>query len=243
MAVRTSLIFGVTTETNQPTNSRPHSGGWSESVWSGDDTVDISDIRALAERRSRLLPKQIQIIGYRTAKYSLENGVLTPQGANAGNFRYPGYSGWTCDMPQIGLMLSLRANLGNTSRQTIRGLPDEMVTTGEFQPTPTFLANLREYLSLLVDGQWGFIGRLLSNATARILSITDAGVVTLAEAADLNENNFVRLLRVRDNDGNPVTGRYRIGPVTNAGTTFTLIGYNHGVSVSSVGRIRKDQIY
>lgn len=216
---RYTMLFDFTTNPVNRQDASAHSGGWSESVWGNPTSDPAFYLRRLAERRGGLLADSCSIIGWRYENFDISGNRLLPQGASSGRFLYPG-SQASINMPQDALMCSGSTGTGpNTSRFTLRGLPDTIVVNGEYSPTNGFRLNLDEYFTEL-RFQWGFIGRVRTNATARVLSINPAtGVVELDANVGGGNGDFLRLLRVRGALGAPIQGAFRIQAV--AGGNYT----------------------
>jgi len=223
IAVRTSLLFAVTTDPTDTAAANPHSGGWSESFWGPQIANQLPYTQTLALHRARLLPGEAQIIGYRIETFDLSGNKLTPSGATSGRFRYPGVPGRDLNLPQDALMMSGQAaGAINNSRFNLRCLPDGMTTGGEYQPTPAYKATLTLYSQVCTNGHWGFIGRVKSGSSARVNSIA-GGVVTLnAPVGGVANVSFLRLNRVYDVNGNPVKGSFLITAIN--GNAYTVAG-------------------
>ena len=242
MLRRISLIFGVTTEVSDRDSASPHSGGWSESYWDNSEATITSFVPSFARIRAALLPKQAAVIGYRVAVYTIQGNRLIPGGTSSSRILCPGRSSLETDLPQVAVQMSMTGPAGNASRMTLRGMPDDVMVKGEYQPDAAFKRLMTLFTNQLVEGNWGFVGRNLALPTQRVLSITAGGVATLAGPSGAGEGDYVRLLRVTNNDGDPVTGVFRVTVSIDGGTVVTLANWPAGVTVGESGRIRKDEV-
>jgi len=240
MPSKLTLIFQVTTIAQDPAKARNHTGGWTESLWRPGTETTKQTIDQYAEFRARLLPRETSIVGYRQQVYTLDGNSLKAGGASTGNLNQPGNNQLRTDLPQVSLQCALRtADAPNIGRLMLRGIPDDQMFTGEFNPTPQFDLDLKAYLALLAGLQTRFLGRNLINQNVRIESIT-ANVMTTAEPTGAGAGNYVRLLRCRDTFGRPVNGTFRCSSVV--GNVHTLVGFDPNIIVLNSGRARLDML-
>lgn len=228
LLTRITNIFMLTTSPTDLSTAQPHSAGWSESVWTALNSAVYNPLwTTWAYRRALMLPKQGSIVGFRSALYDLVGNKILPRGAAAGKWLIPGNAAFTTDLPQVSLEVSsTAAGASNTSRMTLRGIPDSMMVGGEYQPTPTFKASFTIMANALLGNNFGFVGRDLSQPSSRV-NLAAAGVVTLdANIGGVAGTSYLRFHRVNDNDDKPVKGTYRITNI--AGNVYTLqIGRAH----------------
>jgi len=242
MPQRVTFLFQITTTPQNRSDAAPHTGGWSESWWSN-TPVDLggSFVQGLAQGRARLLPAQGSIVGVRSAIYTLSGNKLLPGGSSTGKLQYPGSASRPTDLPQVALeMTGSTAGQPNASRFTLRGMPDEIMVGGEYQPDSAFRGAVTAFCNRLVTAGWSFVGRDLSKPSANILSIA-GGVMTLDASIGAAAGDYVRMRRVYDDDVNPVKGAYRVTLVAGAGTVLTLANMDATVSVAN-GSARVDEI-
>jgi hypothetical protein len=245
MPSHVSLLMQMVTDPEDLTVAQPHSGGWSEGTWV-DFNITSSDvrIRQWATKRAVLLPLEAAIIGFRIARYTISGNKLLPAGTATGKFLYPGNSRYRTDLPQVGLEFSAKtANGPNTSRFVLRCIPDQFMVRGEYQPDAAFKRAVTEFTNGHASGfenSFGFIGRDLSLASARVLSI-QGGVVQLdGPIGAVGGTDWMRLNRVYDIDGKPVKGTFRIESIA-AGNLYTVTGLA-GVSANASGTARVDKV-
>jgi len=242
MAGRLSLLFSFTTQALNPGVSVAHSGGWSESHWANaSGNITLTSIRQLANYRANLLSTSCAITGYRVQDYTLAGNKLIPNQSSTGRILFPGTSAESINMPQDGLSLYLSTVDGpNVSRQVIRGLADSYIQAGEFTPVSGFLTRIQTYFTELTGSGWKFIGRNRSMPNARVNRI-DAGVVTLAgPIGGAANSSYIRLNRVRDDNGNPVIGTFLITAI--AGNNYTVPGLAGVMVTTPSGTARIDEL-
>lgn len=242
MPFKLSLIFNFSTNPHDLANARVHTGGYTESFWGRGNFSDteLPFVRALANSRASLLPTTTTITGYRAQQYVVQGNRLIPGGTNSGAINFPGTVSGGTDVPQVALECRAAAvGAANTRKFVIHNLPDSQIGGGEFQPTPAFSGALTRYFNQIVAGFWAFPGRVLSNPSFRVNSII-AGVITLENPFGIAEGNFIRLLKCRDINGNPVVGSFRVTGV--AGNAFTVAGMPPTTDVLNSGRARLDAV-
>lgn len=242
MPTRFSYIFGVTTEAVDPSESSPHSGGWSESWWMDGDVGFEEWVHRLGLIRSAMLPKQAQIFGIRRALYTIAGNKLIPRGTSSIKVRMPGSGLLECDLPQVALQIAATCPDGNTSRATLRGMPDSIMVKGEYAPTADFKGKVTRYLNYIITQSWGFIGRDLTKPTAKIVSANPQGQIALQGAIGAQVNDTVRLLNVRDEEGNPVIGTFPVTAVGNGGLLLTVANWPADTIVTNSGGVRVDAV-
>lgn len=244
------MIFLVTTEAVNPSASSAHSGGWSESLWTGGNSyVSLTDQNNLAFSRASLLPKQASIVGIRQGLYTISGNRLLPQGTSARKVLFPGRSIFNANLPQDSLELSGTSGTSiNSNRFRLGCLPDEVVEKGEYSPTTAFSTSLNQYRALLAAGPaaWSFVGRVLSNPSARVMSIipglnNEATVILSADLTPTAGTSFIRLHRVYDDLNDPVRGSFLVKTVVNA-TTYTISGYTGQTVTMPSGTTRIDAV-
>jgi len=242
MISRLTLLFEQVTAAENRTVARQHIAGWSEGFWrDGELAASNRRIRDLAEARAPLLASSATIIGFRIGRYDIVRNKLVPLGTSAGKFQFPGNSRYPCDLPQVSLELSGHAvNVPNSSRFNLRGIPDQMMVTGEYTPTGGFINNLLAYRQRLVNDLWGMLGRVLSEPRVRVVSIKDRLLTVEAELSEVPPMN-VRFSRVYDINKKPIKGSAYIsgrpGPLV-----YTLPPSFEGIEAKEGGTVRVDKI-
>lgn len=195
----------------------------------------------LASARARLLPANGSIIGFRIANYTIIGNRLKPTGSSTGKFQYSGVPRSEVDLPQVAVEMSGAAvGAANQSRFSLRGVPDSVMTNGEYQPDSEYKRSMTLFCNTLVNDEWGFIGRDLTLPSANVLNVV-AGVVTLDGALGLAVGDFLRFHRVKDDDGKPIQGAYRVTASANGGLTLTVANLAQTVTEAN-GTARWDKI-
>ncbi len=238
---RTSWLFDFTTDAARPTVASDRSGGWSEGVWSTFITPGTDAFNVVSQFRASMLPRAASIVGYRVQQYTSLGNRLQPGGASAGKLNLPGSPAYTLDVAQAGLEYSFPAvGAPNSSRGVIRGLPYEVITSGEWDPSVAFTSYMAGFLLNLQTGGFGFVGRDLSQQSAKVLAIT-AGVVNLSQVLPgAAIGDYLRFHRVYDVNRKPISGAFLITNI--AGQQYTCSGLT-GLSVLvPSGTARKDAI-
>lgn len=242
MPYRATMIMQVTTNPDQAQDASQHSGGWSESWWI--NQLPIPDaagpFRALMIARANCLPSAAAIVGYRIAQYTLTGNKILPGGASSGRIRFPG-SGFIQDIPQMALELGCSSAFGNSSRPSIKGLPDSQVRNGEYQPTAVYRGYIQQLLDRIVNDGWCILGRDLTLDTARVISINNGIMKLSAPIGAIAATDYVRLNRVHDIYGRPVTGSFYVDAIA-AGNLYTLSGMDTAVIVNNSGSARVDKV-
>ena len=243
MPYRVSYMFQMTTDPLNREAASPHSGGWTEGHWLADPpVVGGNGLYNWAYFRSMMLPTEVDIVGYRVAAFTIDHNRLIPGGVSSFRGRWPGNATYeTIDLPQNGLMFGAGVS-GQPSavRFTVRGLPDNQISRGEYQPTPGYVGTVNRFMSMLrgvvVAGglpfpgvQWGSIVRnKVLFPSVRVLSIAQPvvpalnGTIVVGAGGNFTAGGFVRLRRVRNDSGVPISGAFLITNV--AGTVLTVSG-------------------
>lgn len=250
MAIKVSFLFQVTTQVNVPDSAIPHSGGWSESHWSGFDSfVSLPTLTTVLQARRNLLPVECSIVGVRQGKFTLVGNKLLPGGTSNLKVVYPGNPTYNVNLPQDSLEMAASA-IGsiNASRFRIGALPDSVVLRGEYAPTTAYKSLVTQFGNALTRESigWGFIGRNLANPSVRVLSIVPGvgGVATITLSGPLGftvNQTFFRLNRVRDAARNAVRGAFVVTG-NPAGTSYTIAGYTGQIVSAPSGNARVDEI-
>jgi|SRR5580698_3778788 hypothetical protein len=223
-----SVLFAVTTAPVNLSVSSPHSGGWSEGFWANFIAPNSPNSAAwlnFLQQRARLLPIQVSIVGWRVATYVVIGNRLQPAGSVTGKLNLPGNGGYTLNMPQDGLELSIQgAGVANVSRPILRAIPDQIIVQGEYQPDPFFNAAVPAYLQQLAVNSYGFVGRDLTQAYQRVNSFAAGQLITQAAIPGVGVGSYIRFHRVFDDNGNPVRGTYQVSAIGGPPFEYTLLG-------------------
>lgn len=246
MPDRLTILMQNTTNPDNPTQAIPHTGGWSESHFSTTALVaGTAKIFDLLRARAWLLPKTANIVGYRIGRYDIVGNRIKPLGAATARYQVTGNPALATDIPQMSLMFAATgAGVANTSRFAARCIPDSQVLNGEYQPATNFINLVTRYRNLLVQGGWGFVGRVLTAASNSLVSIA-AGAVVVQNAAALGivVGDYVRFYRATDDFGNPITGAFQVLAINFGTNTLTLKGFDPTIAMTlGNGLLRVDLI-
>lgn len=236
---RITLILAQTSEPNPAAGVVPRTGGWSESYYSTNLNLSIAALTDVARQRARLLTSAAQVTGFRRTTLDLTNGVVTRQGASAGAFQGARGAWTTTEIPQMALQVTIPGGgVTNVVRNRLRGIPDQFVTGGEFNPTvePNFLT----YLNTWLDGYTGAgvvgLGLDLTKQRFPVVSVGN-GILTVGATAGLiGVANRVHFRGCRDeNTGKFLNGIFEI--LASTPTTLTLKGLDPTFSCGAVGSV------
>lgn len=243
-----TTLFQFTSAVSAPTSPLHRTAGWSESWYANATSIQAVIAAATGAaaagsgswgfsgmwaQRAALLPIGTSIVGYRIQQVS-------PVGpSQAGALTWAGGSGYTADLPTSALLMrSPGIGANNIRRFMLRGIPDNQITEGEFQPSADYRTGVNLFIGSLSG--WLFRARDLSQPSIRIVSISAGGVVQTETPITYAVNNMVRILRTVDAGHNLRGGRFQvsvIGPGTN---TFTLNNWNYGATTG--GSVRLDGV-
>lgn len=237
MPLKITYIFDYSSEPADTAAAASHKGGWSETLWLPGSTPELDKCRRIASQRTRLLPETVRIIGYRQQLYTIVAGQFQAGGANMVLLGFRGRVGYRPDLPQVSLSLKASAfNATNTRRFTLRGIPDEQMENGEYQPTPAYDNNVTLYGQDLVDEGFAFPGRKLDEPFSDVKEIVNSKLKVVG-ATTFNEGDRVLLKGVRDVNGDPVVGQFVVTGV--AAGQFTLGNMDPNIVVGQKGRVCK----
>jgi hypothetical protein len=250
MPFRVSILFNLTTTPTDPSSAAPRSGGWSETlVNTFNSPLSLAYLTLIAAARAQMLPVQASVVGFRQAAFTISGNKIFPGGASTQALLAPGNVAYTLNLAQDSLELSAQASgAPNSTRFRLGALPDEVSKFGEYQPTSAYKTSLTNYILGLTTGfpvgsggSFGFIGRVLTNAAVRVLSLTNTGLLTTQGAIPgAAAGSYIRFHRVFDINGNPVKGAYvTAAPV---GNTYQLSGCPPQTVTSPNGTVRLDAI-
>lgn len=203
--------------------------GWSES-WLADVRYSQSDdaFDKLLKARATLLPVTSRIVGYRLSD------ILKKEGSKVHRYVIPGTWAAACDIPKMALQANGRGSTNNDMRMLLRGIPDTAVKEGEIDPQSTLIDKFNAYVPFLLP--FYQMCRKLDADFAKIISISETGVVTLAENLEgLAVNNEVYILRPRTLNRGTFGGKYRVETVTNA-LSFKIRDWKGGESRGGTAR-------
>lgn len=212
--------------------------GWSESIYGAAASVSAIDnflqngfppAPGYLPSRAALLPRGGSIVGYRVQSIPVVGASVTFSRT------YPGATSWDTDIPSMGLLFTiLPAGSNKVRRVTIRGIPDIMVTEGEFEPTTAYMNALRTYWESLRT--WEIRGRDPAATAIPIQTISGVGLLTVIGANPFVAGQYVQVTGAQDAIGVKRSGVFRLIPNLPSLTEFLLQGWPYGLS--SGGQVR-----
>jgi len=241
MPFRYSICFHFASAPKDKGAARPHAGGWTEQLWSNSrvDPTDAAFDRLLT-KRALFLPIEATIIGVRVAEFELAGNKIIPKGSGLIKVAYPGSSSFSTNLPQDCMKLSGGGDgTSNRVKYTARCFPDEGIFNGEWNNEGSLRTRLTNFCKEVVQNNWKTLARDLSQPLIRIAGI-DGGVITTVGAHGMVINDYIRLVRVRDDEGDPVIGVFRVTAVTSE--TITCGTSLAGVESRGSGGLRKDAL-
>lgn len=243
MPIRIALLISVTTDPADRFSASPHSGGWSESFWfPGNAFVPLKVFQLWGQSRANLLAGECTVTGYRQQLFTISGNKLLPGGSASGVLNYPGSYPTDLNAPQDSLMVNFTVSgQPNNIRHRLAGLPDSQVSQGEYQPTTAYKTSITNYMNGVINNGFQAVTRDLTQPDARVKSIA-GDVLTTLTATGAAPGDYVILRRVRDVNGDPVSGSFLVETVTpNADGTFAYALYGLSATVSTPnGTARKD---
>lgn len=183
--------------------------GWSESFYKDKDLFSIfPDGRILAAHRLALLGNGVRI----TAQRAVEVGGTRLSRLQALDLVRTG--GITEDSPFQSLVCRFGTLNGARRTMLLRGIPDAVITSGQFTAATGYNTLLGTYFTRLRDDGW--LVRIInrSNPIVRVRSVDGAGVVVTETVPGIAENAFVQFYRARDTTGLAIKGQFQVGAVT-----------------------------
>lgn len=237
------MQFQLTTAPTNLTRAIPHTGGWTEAVWASVNTQQqFEAFFRLLDKRRNLLPRQATIVGYTVQGYNIAGNRLIPLGSSTFAQNLPGNSALETDLPQVAVDLkTINTGGNNTARYVLRGMPDSIMTFGEYQPTPAYAGRMTQFMNELKSGFWIIVGRDRTQPTERVVNITGNQVTLQAALPGAGAQSFLRFLRVYGDDGNPIKGSFRI-TVAPVGNVYTVSPNPNNDLINASGLARLDAI-
>lgn len=233
MAIKIVILFQQTTQFQPPEESVnyatiPRTAGWSESLYGPDDVslvirllkgprVDPA-VFPLLQARANLLNNQASIIGARLYQGSAGKGQLVAASYNGNNGAE--------DQPGASLLLSATSTTtGQSRRWLMRGMVDDDIVGGEWNPDDDTVHRFQEYKASLA--QFGWMAQTNANEL-KILDIDNTGLVRTegtvpwAILTDVTIKNTTAIAT-----GRRVGGKFRISAVPNT-KSFQVTNWPYG---------------
>ena len=176
--------------------------------------------------RAALLPTGSSIYGCTFVQLdALAESPAIPSYSN--DIVYNGTANLLLDQPDSAVQVTMHSkNKPNRKELKLGFMPDARIVTGEYHNADGYSQKLEAYLNEL-HRIWGFRGLDSDEDVAKPNTITATGVVTFAEAppASFVDGVTVRLLGVRSENGNAVTGTYKLRKTSDGPTIYRLMGF------------------
>lgn len=228
--IKCTALFNSVSNSSASGGASTRTGGWSESIYNIQEPAAArNEFLDYCSLRAAILPKGFAIVGQR---FQIVDGPSSTLGR-----RFPAPNAFASDCPQIGLQLKAQAGgTVNVRRWTFRGIPDEMVVEGEYQPTDWYRGAVLNAAGFITGGNWRFSAKVLTWPILDLVGITDAGLLTTVLEHGFVPGNAVELLRCKDAYGRSVRGDFIVtDPVV--GNSATLANYKKPAVVS--GQVRR----
>lgn len=143
---------------------------------------------------------------------------------------YAGQQAVKVDIPQMALLMRGVASgaLSAVRKFTLRGIPDQEITEGEYQPDVNFNVAMNQFIQSLANVGWNAKSPF---AGVKVIAVTTAGIVTtVANDAGVTVGAMRQFRKCRDTGGNLRSGQFlvtQIGPGTNQ---FTIMNWPWGAT-------------
>jgi hypothetical protein len=203
-------------------------GGWTESFYI-DPAYPISqyligprgdNFPPILPSRAAILSNSAAIIGVRL--YGATGGRGSFFAAN-----YPGSAGGG-DQPSAALLMSyLDPTSGNVRRWTIRGVPDDQIVGGEFEPSFVYAGLVRTYMDSLTNTNFVFKSR--ANQTS-VFNIAANGLVSLTANNPYAVGAQVVVQNALDTNGLRRGGEFQISAIGPLQNQFTIPAWPYGLT-------------
>jgi hypothetical protein len=230
-AYKLQMIFRGATGTSS-TSAGKRGASWSEEVvWDNIDATTRASFTRLCRARAPLLGTGWSIVGQRFQQ-------IDPQGrAQTVAANFPGGQVLTLSatgQPTDAIKFSVRGTgVNNVSRRKLACIPDGQISDGEFNPEPTYLISLRNYLAEL--NGWKFRGADLTVPKQQVKTISALGIVETNTDLAVVTGDRVRLYGVHLEDGTFHSGTYIVASATSV-RIFTLRNWTRGVAEQGQAR-------
>lgn len=240
-------LFNMGTALSTPTAPIHRTAGWSETIYG--NFASIQTLLAEATRqvgggifggvvpgywvaRAQLLPLGASIVGARVQQVDVVGPVQTLA------LTYVGSQVREADIPQMALLIRAPAlGANNIRRFTLRAIPDNQITEGEYQPSADYNVQMNLFLATLAN--WAFRAKQQATTKFKIISITTTGLMTTEMPAGFIVNQMVRITKARDAGGNLRSGRFQVSATGPGTTVFQLL--NWPFTSSTGGTVFGDQ--
>lgn len=250
MPIKVTMLLQDATATQNPGPlGQKRIGGWSESWYvSGSNfQTAINDFISptvaggpVCQARAGLLTPGSSIVGLRVQGVGGVTGASQSLAVNfPGSYTSSSPASLLTTYPGLGLLCSVPATTGaNIRRMVLRGLPQNVVKDGEYNPDQAFSQNLSTFFGTL-NGLL-FRGRDLTLNQTKIISVATDGTVTCEVAITVAPLQMVRILRTLNTAGTKIGGRFQVTSVGPGANVFKILGWTAGATAG--GSVRADAI-
>lgn len=194
--IRATMLFEAATA------DRGRVAGWTESWYKiGTPEAVLDSIKVLCTPRAALMPLNSKIIGQRLQVIggrSMSDNVV-----------FTGRTRLTNDIPQMAAQCVV-GSAGQAQKKSfsVRGLPDDCVTGGDYTGANGLGASFAAFFRRLADDAWQWQARDTSIAATPIVSIAADGTFVLAAPMIFAVGDYVNLVRVKNVTGRSVKGDF-----------------------------------
>ena len=205
---KVTMLFQLVTQDVSVVGAAARVAGWSESWYFEGDLTSALEATVnkggLCSVRAQLLPASAAIVGQRYQQVD-----PAPVGNSITRSKvFPGLSTLPTDVPQMALLISVPGvGVKNVKHYEMRGVPDSMVTTGEFSPSGPYEKALKNFFNAL--GAWKFKGQDFSQPLHIIQNINTAGEITTVTQPAWGNPSVARLTRMKTSVGLSLPGETR----------------------------------
>lgn len=232
-AFKYSMIFVYQSNITADNPTPQRIGGFSESYYAdANDTPTYTKFLTLIQKRLGMCPRGMSVNKVRVQQ-------VDPAGpASLTKVSYSAPDTWLSDVPQMALKVPIF--LDTAKGQVIRifrGIPDVMVTAGEYTPTTPFVAAVKAFTDQLKADGWKLRRRDKSKPFYAINSISAGGVVVMIDpTVAVGQGTNVQVYRtIRAGSGRRYGYFAKVGAFTDT-THFTLASPK--VVESTFGKLR-----
>lgn len=202
---KATALFGYSSG-GPGTTAMRRQAGWSESMyWQGSDVDAMKRaFRNYCSKRAGLLPGSSRILGQRYQRVDPKGAAMTESQV------FDGFqSDLSQDLPQVAALFTVPGiGVTNVRKFTYRGLPDDVVTFGEFS-SPIALFNIQNCVRAMQG--FSFKARRQDLQQQSIIGISQLGVFTLQNDLTFAVGDTLRVTNTKTAEGKTVNGEF---PVT-----------------------------
>lgn len=225
-------------------------GGFSESYWFPQAVTKIG-FQNWANKRANLMGADVQITGWRQTPYTYTNNKLIPGRSSVGVLSKFGLNKWRTNSADDALRILATANSVPVSFNVfLHAPPDDVIDSGQYIGGNDFGENFDAFTAAFLAGGNApiWVGRDPTQIAQQVVAVDGAAhtITTQASIAAVAMANYVRLRRVYDDNGIPITGSYLCTLVTpnvaDGSVTYRLAGLPARTRITPSGTARIDRI-